>query len=269
MRKTIVAFAGVAVLAAWGPAMAADQGLSPEAQLCKAKKDGLASLEAEAPQIRVELAQKEPELETARTENDKWDNLSIGEEGGAIPEWLQTSAKFAGMNPRAYIRREHTKWADKVGKLRDKVTDLKRRQTEVGSQIFLLRDIIAGLGCDTPTPATDYGAIDQHIQQSQQAGPGGTPQAGSGGFGGTVQSQGPYATPSSESGTSSGSSAQSPGQPGYGLGPYDTGSPRVPHDEIKVEGSIGGEPEGKSAMPGEHPKEKPKPAMEKHKKKAM
>jgi len=145
----------------------------------------------------------------------------------------------------------------------------KARESYVGSQIFLLRDIIAGLGCDTPTPATDYGAIDQHIQQSQQAGPGGTPQAGSGGFGGTVQSQGPYATPSSESGTSSGSSAQSPGQPGYGLGPYDTGSPRVPHDEIKVEGSIGGEPEGKSAMPGEHPKEKPKPAMEKHKKKAM
>jgi hypothetical protein len=243
MRKTIVAFAGVAVLASWGPAMAADQGLSPEAQLCKAKKDGLASLEAEAPQIRVELAQKEPELETARTENDKWDNLSLGEEAGAVPEWLQTSAKFAGMNPRAYIRREHTKWADKLGKLRDKVTELQRRQTEVGSQIFLLRDIIAGLKCHTLTPAppVDYGAIDQHTQQYQQSQPGSQTTTS----GQSVQPQGSYAAPSSGFGASSGSTqpaGQQGQQPGYGPGPDESGSPRVPYDQIKVEGSIGEKP---------------------------
>ena len=256
MKKTIVAFAGVAVLASWGPAMA---------DLCTDKKNGLATLEAEAPQIRADLAKKEAELESVRREMDKWDELAGGVVLGVVPAWLQLSAKTVGLNPKAYVNIEHDKHADKAGPLRDAISSLKQRQTEVGNQIFLLRDIIGGLGCDTPIPPVDYNAINQLSEQSQQSGPGATPGTSGGTFGGqSVQSQGAYGTPSSGSETP-GTPAQTPGSQGYGPGPDESGSPRVPHDQIKVEGSIGGETGGKSATPGETPK----PAMEKHKKKSM
>jgi hypothetical protein len=130
-------------------------------------------------------------------------------------------------------------------KLQKQLESAKERERHVGSQIFLLRDIIAGLGCDTPM--VDYNAINQLSEQSHQSGPGGTPQAGSGAFGGTVQSQGPYGTPSSGSGTSGSTqpAGQQGQQPGY-AGP-DTGSPQVPYGPILegIQGSIGGKAGGK------------------------
>lgn len=245
MRKAIVALAGATVLAAWGPAMTADQGMSPEvkAQLCQEKKAGLAKLEAEAPQVRADLAKKEAELESVRREMDKWDALAIGVAAGAVPAWLQLSATTVGLNPKAYVNIEHDKHADKAAPLRDAIRSLKQRQTEVGSQIFLLRDIIEGLGCDTPTPPMDFGAIDQHSQQFQQSGPGAT----SGTSGQSVQPQGSYGAPSSGFGPSGSTqpAGQQGQQPGYGPGPYDTGSFKPPkHGEIQetIQGSIGEKP---------------------------
>lgn len=252
MTKHIFMLLSAAALFVCGTAIGWAEGLSPEvkAQLCSEKKAGLAKLEAEAPQIRAQLAQKESELETARPEMDKWDKLSIGVVAGAIPDWLRMTAKLAGMDPVAYVNREQARWANKVGPLRDEIRGLKQRQTEVGSQIFLLRDIVQGLGCDTPTPPVDYNAINQLGQQSQQSGPGATPGTSSGTSGGQpVQSQGSgYTAPSTGYGSSGAGtqSSGSQGQPGYGPGPYGATapSPFPTHQEILqgVQGSIGDKP---------------------------
>ena len=251
MRNTIIAFAVFGTLFSMRPAAAADQGLSPQvtAQLCGEKKAGLAKLEAEAPQVRALLAEKEPKLKDARTEMDKWDKLSLAVVAGAIPDWLQTTAKLAGLDPVGYVNREHGRAANKVGPLRDEVAGLKQRQTEVGSQIFLLRDIIEGLGCDALTPAkpqpppVDYGAIEQLNQQFQQSAPGGTPGAGGGVSGQSVQPQSPsYTAPTSGFGTTvpTGQSPPPSGGP-YGYPPsYGTPSPQVPWEGLAPPSSAGG-----------------------------
>src|ERR1700693_119801 len=107
MRRLISAVALAAALCGWVAAVNGADDLSPQmrAQLCQEKKAGLAKLEAEAPQIRAQLSQKEPELEAARTEMDKWDKLSIGVVAGAIPDWVQTTAQLTGLHPVAYGNR--------------------------------------------------------------------------------------------------------------------------------------------------------------------
>jgi hypothetical protein len=245
MRRLISPAVLAAAVLVGSPTTADAQGLSPEvkAQLCREKKAGLAKLEAEAPEIRAQLAQKEPELEAARTEMDKWDKLSLAVVAGAIPGWLQTTAKLAGLDPTTYVNQQHGKAANKVGPLRDEISRLRQRQTEVGSQIFLLRDIIEGLGCDTQAPPADFGAIDQHTQQFHQSQQGSQTTTG----GQSVQPQSStYTAPSSGFGASSGTPTGPQGpQPGYGPGPYDTGSPQFPtHQQILqgVQGSIGEKP---------------------------
>jgi len=260
MMKPIFMLLSAAALFVCGTAIGWAEGLSPEvtAQLCKDKKAGLATLEAEAPKVRADLAKKEAELESVRREMDKWDALAIGVAAGAVPAWLQLTAKVAGLNPKAYVNIEHDKHADKAAPLRDEIRSLKQRQTEVGNQIFLLRESIDGLRCDTLTPPVDYNAIDQLGQQSQQSGPGGTPGTSGGTSGGQpVQSQGSgYTAPSSGFG-SSGAGTQSSGSqgpPGYGPGPYGATmpSPFPTHQEILqgVQGSIGGEKPGMSKPGG-------------------
>ena len=240
MRSLISAVVLAAALFGLVAAVNGADDLSPQmrAQLCQEKKAGLAKLEEEAPQIRAQLAQREPELETARTEMDKWDKLSLAVVAGAIPDWLQTTAKLAGLNPVTYVNREHGKAANKVGPLRDEVTRLKQRQTEVGSQIFLLRDIVDSLRCDAPPvagpqrPPVDFGAIDRLGQESRDQRYGGGSSPTSGSLGGppgaapTLIDQDYRGTaPSSAPGA-----AQAPaGGPGYGpYGPYGPGVGMVP-----------------------------------------
>ncbi|MBI4381151.1 MAG: hypothetical protein HY574_08155 [candidate division NC10 bacterium] len=244
MTKHIFMLLFAAALFVCGTTVGWAEGLSPEvkAQLCQEKKAGLTKLEAEAPEIRAQLAQKEPELEAARTEMDKWDKLSVAVVAGAVPGWLQTTATLAGLDPTTYVNQQHGKAANKVGPLRDAIRSLKQRQTEVGSQIFLLRDIIEGLGCDTPTPPVDYNAINQLGQQSQQLQPGSQTTTS----GQSVQPQGSYAAPSSGFGPSGSTqpTGQQGQQPGYGQGP-DTGSFKPPkYGEIQetIQGSIGEKP---------------------------
>lgn len=256
MTKHIFMLLSAAALFVCGPAIGWAEGLSPEvrADLCKEKRAGLTALEAEAPKVRADLAKKEAELESVRREMDKWDELAIGVTAGAVPAWLQLSAKTVGLNPKAYVNMEHDKHADKAAPLRDAIRSLKQRQTEVGNQIFLLRDSIESLRCDTLPPPVDYNAIDQLGQQSQQSGPGAPPGTSGGTSGGQpVQSQGSgYTAPSSGFG-SSGAGTQSSGSqgqsPGYGPGPYGATmpSPFPTHQEILqgVQGSIGEKPGGK------------------------
>lgn len=246
MRKTIVAFAGVAVLAAWGPAMA-DLGTD--------KKNGLAKLEAEAPGLHAQVAKLQGEYAAASlAETEAFDRMGDSARKGS------SNVLGLGLDVASYKIFEAAKNNREAAGNRLNVA--KEEERYVGSQIFLLRDMIAGLGCDTLTPAppVDYGAIEQHTQQYQQSQPGSQATTSEQ----LVVPQGAYATPSSGFGTPE-TPAQTPGSQGYGPGPYDTGSPRVPHDQITVEGSIGGGTGGKSAMPGEPPK----PPMEKHKKKPM
>lgn len=247
MTKHLFVLLSAAALFVCGTAIGWTEGLSPEvkAQLCQEKKAGLAKLEAEAPQVRADLAKKEAELENVRREMDKWDALAIGVAAGAVPAWLQLTAKAVGLNPKAYVNIEHDKHADKAGPLRDEIRTLKRRQTEVGNQIFLLRDSIESLRCDTLPPPVDYNAINQHTQQFQQSGPG----AGQGTSGQSAQPQSStYTAPSTGFGTPTAPS-QSPGSPGYppayGGDPYGGSSPQLPtHQQILqgVQGSIGDKP---------------------------
>ncbi len=242
MRRAIVAFAwGVAVLATWGSTIAADQGLSPEvkAQLCSEKKAGLAKFEAEAPGLHAQVAKLESEYAAAsQAETDAITrmNTRVQTPSGGIVEGLIDVGAFK-LVEAARTRREA------VAK---QLASAKERERYVGNQVFLLRDIIQGLGCDTPTPAPmDYRAIDQHTQQFQQSGPGGM----SGTSGQSAQPQSStYTAPSTGFGSSSGSTqpaGQQGQQPGYGPGPYDTGSFKPPkHGEIQetIQGSIGEKP---------------------------
>jgi len=163
------------------------QGLSPEvrAQLCREKKAGLARFEAEAPQLRAELARKEGELESVRQEMGKWDKISIAVEAGAIPGWLQVAATSVGLNPKAYVNREHAKHTDKAAPLRDQIRNLKQKESDVANQIFLLRDSIESLRCSDLIPRlpVDLGAIDQLGRESHDQRYGGTPSPTSGSFG--------------------------------------------------------------------------------------
>ena len=243
MAKHIFMLLSAAALFVCGTAVGWAEGLSSEvkAQLCQEKKAGLAKLEAEAPQIRALLPQKESELESSRAAMDLMDKAVLALESGVIPGWIQAVAGTGLDAAKAWATQQHGQLVAKVGPLRDEISRLKQRQTEVGSQIFLLRDIIAGLGCDTPTPAppVDYGAIDQHTQQFQQSGPGAT----SGTSGQSVQPQGSYATPSSGFGAPSGSTqpaGQQGQQPGYGPGPQESGSPSVNWQGLVPPSSPGG-----------------------------
>jgi len=191
MKKPVFALVLVAGLVVIGAAVGWAQGLSPEArvQLCREKKAGLAKLEAEAPQVRADLVKKEAELENVRQEMDKWDKLSIAVEAGAIPGWLQVAATAVGLNPKAYVNGEHAKHADKAAPLRDQIRSLKQRQSEVGNQIFLIRDSIESLRCGDlsprppASPPVDLGTIDRLGRESHDQRYGGQPSPTSGSFG--------------------------------------------------------------------------------------
>jgi hypothetical protein len=241
MTKRVFMLLSAAALFVCGTAIGWAEELSPEAQLCKTKKDGLATLEAEAPGLHAKVAKLEAEYAAAEAvETNAITGATEGIRtgmGGDFGVGLDVG-RFGFVDAARKNREAKRRELDSV----------KERERHVGSQIFLLRDIIAGLGCGAPTPApVDFRAIDQHTQQYQQSQPGS--QATTSGQ--SVQPQGSYATPSSGFGASSGSTqpaGQQGQQPGYGPGP-DTGSPQVPYGPILegIQGSIGDKAGGKPA----------------------
>jgi hypothetical protein len=229
----------------WGLTIGEAQGLSADAkaQLCSEKKAGLAKLEAEAPALHAQVAKLEKDYAAASMAETEalglaGDRVRTGGSG-----FLGDAADKGafGLVGAATLARES------VAK---QLASARAREKHVASQIFLLRDIIEGLGCGTPAPPVDYNAIDQLGQQSQQSMPGATSGTSGGTSGGqSVQQQGSgYTAPTSGFG-SSGASTQTSGSqgqyPGYGPGPYGTGSAPFPtHQEILqgVQGSIGEKP---------------------------
>ena len=237
MTKHLFMLLSAAAVFVCGTAIGGAEELSPEAQLCKAKKDGLATLEAEAPGLHAKVAKLEAEYAAAQAvENNAITGMTEGIRtgmGGDLGVGLDVGR--LGLVDAARENREAKQ---------KQLDSAKERERYVGSQIFLLRDIIAGLGCGAPTsaPPVDFRAIDQHTQQYQQSQPGS--QATTSGQ--SVQPQGSYATPSSGFGASSGSTqpaGQQGQQLGYGPGP-DTASPQVPYGPILegIQGSFGGQP---------------------------
>ena len=249
MKPVFVAIAAAALFVS-DQAVVRGEELSPEvkAQLCREKKAGLANLEAEAPQIRALLPQKESELESSRAAMDLMDKAVLALESGVIPGWVQAVAGAGLDAAKAWATQQHGQLVAKVGPLRDEISRLKQRQTEVGSQIFLLRDIIEGLRCDTaPTAGSqrppDYGAIGGLGQQFQQSQPGGS--SGSASSSGGPQGSS-YTTPTPGFGAP-GPAAASPPSPGGPYGyppPSGTPSPQTPWDSVVVPPPSGGGSEG-------------------------
>lgn len=241
--KPIFAAIAAAALFVSDQAIARAEELSPEvkAQLCREKKAGLAKIEAEAPQIRVLLPQKESELESHRAAMDLIDKAVLALESGVIPGWIQAVVGTGLDAAKAWATQQHGRHVAKVGPLRDEISRLKQRQTEVGSQIFLLRDIIEGLRCDSPPtagsqrPPVDYDAIGGLGQQFQQSGPGESSGSASSSGGQTAQPQGSsYTTPTPGYGAPGGA-AQPPQSSGgyYGYPPsYGTPSPQIPWEGV-------------------------------------
>lgn len=240
MTKHIFMLLSAAAVFVCGTAIGWAEELSPEAQLCKAKKDGLATLEAEAPGLHAKVAKLEKDYAAASMAETEalglaGDRIKTG--GSGFLGDAADKGAFGLVGGATAIRESAAQQLDAA----------KERERYVGSQIFLLRDIIAGLGCgaQTPAPPVDFRAIDQHTQQYQQSQPGSQTTTS----GQSVQPQGSYATPSSGFGASSGSTqpaGQQGQQPGYGPGP-DTGSPQVPYGPILegIQGSIGDKAGGK------------------------
>lgn len=264
MRKPIFTVALAVALLVTDQATARAEDLSPEvrAQLCREKKAGLAKLEAEAPAIQAQLKQYKAGLENARIENDELDPLSEAAEVGSlrIPEWLQGQEQLriseSLKDPKAYIAREHAEALNKLGKLRNIVRNLERRQIEVGREIGLLRDMVVSLGCDTGTPPVDYRAIDEHSRQFQQPQPGSqTPTSEQ-----PVVPQGAYNTPTPVSGAP-GAAAASPPSSGVSFGPPPSYGPQMPWETyLQPEGRspFGGFPQS-GARDDDQPKNPPKP----------
>jgi len=235
MTKHLFMLLSAAAVLVCGTAIGWAEELSPEAQLCKTKRDGLTTLEAEAPGLHAKVAKLEAEYAAAQAvETNAITGMTEGIRtgmGGDLGVGLDVG-RLGFVDAARKNREDKQKQLDAA----------KERERYVGSQIFLLRDIIAGLGCGAATPApVDFRAIDQHTQQYQQSQPGSQPTTS----GQSVQPQGSYATPSSGVGPSG--STQPAGQQGqqlgYGPGP-DTGSPQVPYGPILegIQGSIGGKP---------------------------
>jgi len=237
MTKHIFMLLSAAALFVCGTAVAWAQGLSLEvkAQLCQEKKAGLAKLEAEAPGLHAQVAKLEAQYAAAQAVET---NLITGATegirtgmGGDLGVGLDVG-RFALVDAARKNREEAARQLDAA----------KERERYVGSQIFLLRDIVEGLGCDTPTPPVDFGAIDQHTKQFQQSAPGATAGTSSQ----PVVPQGSYGAPSSGFGPSGSTqpAGQQGQQPGYGQG-ADTGSFKPPkYGEIQetIQGSIGEKP---------------------------
>lgn len=247
MTRHIFMLLSAAAVFVCGTAIGRAEELSPEAQLCKAKKDGLATLEAEAPGLHAKVAKLEKDYAAASMAETEalglaGDRIKTG--GSGFLGDAADKGAFGLVGGATAIRES----------VAQQLASAKERERYVGSQIFLLRDIIQGLRCDTLTPPVDYNAINQLGEQSQQSGPGATPGTSGGTSGGQpVQSQGSgYTAPSSGYG-SSGAGTQSSGSqgqsPGYGPGPYGgtMSSPFPTHQEILqgVQGSIGEKPGGK------------------------
>jgi hypothetical protein len=240
MTKHLFMLLSAAAVVVCGTAIGWAEELSPEAQLCKAKKDGLATLEAEAPGLHAKVAKLEKDYAAASMAETEalglaGDRIKTG--GSGFLGDAADKGAFGLVGGATAIRES----------VAQQLASAKERERYVGSQIFLLRDIIAGLRCGSPSPAppVDYRAIDQNSQQFEQWQPGS--QATTSGQ--SVQPQGSYATPSSGFGASSGSTqpaGQQGQQPGYGPGP-DTGSPQVPYGPILegIQGSIGDKAGGK------------------------
>ena len=238
MTKRVFMLLSAAALFVCGTAIGWAEGLSPEvkAKLCNEKQAGLATLEAEAPGLHAQVAKLEKDYAAASMAETEalglaGDRIKTG--GSGFLGDAADKGAFGLVGGATAIRES----------VAQQLASAKERERYVGSQIFLLRDIIAGLGCGAATPApVDFRAIDQHTQQYQQSQPGSQPTTS----GQSVQPQGSYATPSSGFGASSGSTqpaGQQGQQLGYGPGP-DTGSPQVPYGPILegVQGSIGGKP---------------------------
>ena len=232
MTKHIFMLLFAAALFVCGTAIGWAEELSPEvkAQLCKDKKAGLATFEAEAPGLHAQVAKLEKDYAAASMAETEalglaGDRIKTG--GSGFLGDAADKGAFGLVGGATAIRESVAK----------QLASAKAREKHVGSQIFLLRDIIQGLRCDTLTPPVDYNAIDQLGQQSQQSGPGATPGANSGAFGGqSPESQGPYTAPS---GSTQPAGQQGP-QPGYGPGPYGSGSPSVNWQGLVPPSSPGG-----------------------------
>ena len=235
MTKHLFMLLSAAAVLVCGTAIGWAEELSPEAQLCKTKKDGLATLEAEAPGLHAKVAKLEKDYAAASMAETEalglaGDRIKTG--GSGFLGDAADKGAFGLVGGATAIRES----------VAQQLASAKERERYVGSQIFLLRDIIAGLRCGAATPApVDFRAIDQHTQQYQQSQPGSQPTTS----GQSVQPQGSYATPSSGVGPSGSTppAGQQGQQLGYGPGP-DTGSPQVPYGPILegVQGSIGGKP---------------------------
>ena len=244
MTKRVFMLLSAAALFVCGTAIGWAEGLSPEvkAKLCNEKQAGLATLEAEAPGLHAQVAKLEKDYAAASMAETEalgvaGDRIKTG--GSGFLGDAADKGAFGLVGGATAIRES----------VATQLASAKAREKHVGSQIFLLRDIIQGLGCDTLTPPVDYNAINQLGEQSQQSGPGGTSQAGSGAFGQSVQGQSKdYVAPSTGFGTpgSTQPAGQQGQQLGYGPGP-DTGSPQVPYGPILegIQGSIGDKAGGK------------------------
>ena len=249
MTKHIFMLLSAAALFVCGTAIGWAEELSPEvkATLCGEKRAGLATLEAEAPGLHAQVAKLEKDYAAASMAETEalglaGDRIKTG--GSGFLGDAADKGAFGLVGGATAIRESVAK----------QLASAKAREKHVGSQIFLLRDMIDGLRCATLTPPVDYNAINQLGEQSQQSGPGATPGTSGGTSGGqSVQQQGSgYTGPSSGYG-SSGAGTQSSGSqgqsPGYGPGPYGgtMSSPFPTHQEILqgVQGSIGETPGGK------------------------
>lgn len=180
MTKQIFTLSLAAALFAWSTAVGLAQGLLPEvkAQLCREKKAGLAKLGAEAPSLHAQVAKLEGEYAAAsQAETDAITrmNTRIQTPSGGVIEGLLDVGTFKAVE----IAKKNREAA------RSKLDSAKERERYVGSQIFLLRDIIAGLNCDAPAPRApvDLAAIDRLGRESHDQRYGGKPSPTSGSFG--------------------------------------------------------------------------------------
>jgi hypothetical protein len=228
MRRLISVGVSVAALFVWVPAITWAEGLSPQvtAMLCQEKKAGLAKLEAEAPGLHAQVAKLEKDYAAASMAETEAMGLAGNRirtgSSGFVGDTVDKGA--FGLVGAATILRES------VAK---QLASVKARETYVGSQIFLLRDIIEGLGCDKlpvaapQRPAVDFGAIERLGQESREQGYGGGTSPTSGSFSGSVVGGPGYREPAA---SSTPGAAQAPaGGPGYGpYGPYGPGVGMVP-----------------------------------------
>lgn len=250
MRHAITGVISAAALCAWAATVNGADTLSPQVrvQLCSEKKAGLAELEAEAPALHAQVAKLQSEYDAALAAVSKL--LT-----GATDRVTTPSGGYLNLGLDAATLKALDVARASADNIKKQLDSSRERETYVGSQIFLLRDIIEGLGCDALTPAKpqpppiDYGAIDQLNQQFQQSQPGGQTTTSNQ----SVQPQSSsYTAPTPGYGTPGVATQQPPGSGGYyGYSPSDeTPSVQTPWDSLVPPTTWGGGSQPKNPCGG-------------------